>query len=55
MRNAIRRLLRRRPAVVLVDAGTYRDLCAAVAVADAEEIVMNASEHWHNLDLEEHR
>jgi hypothetical protein len=46
-------LLRRfRRKLILVDEQAWRDLLAAVALADAEEIVGAESERWHNLDLE---
>jgi hypothetical protein len=53
MTGLLRRLLRRRRPMVLVDEAAWRSLCAAAALADAEEIVLAAELRWLDLDPEE--
>jgi hypothetical protein len=51
--DRLRRLLRRRPAVVLVDADAWQQLTELAIYGDAVAIVEAESKRWHNLGVEE--
>ena len=53
MRGPLRRLLRRRRTVVLVDLAAYQATCAWAVLGEAQEIISAESARWHNLDMEE--